>query len=228
MKGKNICIEIDPYNLKNNKKENVLIQRGRTYSTNNNQEIIKAKNFEHFLNPNKSKNSKKKNLQNNQESNQVNEEMNKPSKIKKQLESKCPQKDFFLYNQNTGIDIERQTINGINDYAELIDKNMKILEKSNLSNNCLEHHEIQQLLRTKMVDWMVEVLTTFKSREPTFFLSVSIMDRYLKNKKDPLTISDLHLVGIACMYISSKVEDIYPLRMSSVYEKIGHKKFSIA
>lgn len=78
-----------------------------------------------------------------------------------------------------------------------------------------------------MVDWMIEVLTNFKCDDQTFFLSVSLLDRYFKNKMETREISDLHITGVTCMFIASKYEDIYPLKMKMVYEKIAHKKLSI-
>jgi Flp pilus assembly CpaF family ATPase len=78
-----------------------------------------------------------------------------------------------------------------------------------------------------MVDWMIEVLTNFKCDDQTFFLSTSLMDRYFKNKMDIREVSDLHVTGVTCMFIASKYEDIYPLKMKMVHEKIAHKKLSI-
>ena len=37
----------------------------------------------------------------------------------------------------------------------------------------------------------------------------------------------MHIIGVTCMFISSKYEDIYPLKMKMVYEKIAHKKLPI-
>jgi hypothetical protein len=37
----------------------------------------------------------------------------------------------------------------------------------------------------------------------------------------------LHGVGVTAMFIASKYEDIYPLKMKTVFEKIAHKKISI-
>jgi hypothetical protein len=42
----------------------------------------------------------------------------------------------------------------------------------------LEGHEVNGLLRARMVDWMIEVLTNFKCDDLTFFLAVSMMDRH--------------------------------------------------
>lgn len=33
-----------------------------------------------------------------------------------------------------------------------------------------------------MVDWMIEVLTNFKCDDQTFFLGVSLLDRYMTGK----------------------------------------------
>lgn len=56
---------------------------------------------------------------------------------------------------------------------------------------------------------------------------MSILDRYFKNKNETREISDLHIIGVTCMFISSKYEDIYPLKMKMVFEKIAHKKLPI-
>lgn len=78
-----------------------------------------------------------------------------------------------------------------------------------------------------MIDWMVEVLHTFKMSEQTLFVSVNLLDRYFKNSKKPLQSSELHLSGMVAMFIASKYEDICPLLMRTVINKIGHGKFTV-
>lgn len=75
---------------------------------------------------------------------------------------------------------------------------------------------------------MIEVLTNFKCDDQTFFLAISLLDRYLKNKPEPSDIGDLHVMGVTTMFIASKYEDIYPLKMKMVFEKIAHKKLPIS
>jgi hypothetical protein len=53
------------------------------------------------------------------------------------------------------------------------------------------------------------------------------MDQFLQKTKNPQEVSDLHLIGVTCMFMASKYEEIYPLRLSVVHEKIGHKKLSL-
>lgn len=52
------------------------------------------------------------------------------------------------------------------------------------------------------------------------------MDRYFSKVPDNLEVSALHVSGVAAMFLASKYEDIYPLKMRDVYEKIGHKRLS--
>ena len=61
-----------------------------------------------------------------------------------------------------------------------------------------------------MVDWMIEVLTNFKCDDQTFFLAVSLLDRYFKLKPETREVGDLHILGVTCMFMASKYEDIYP------------------
>jgi hypothetical protein len=58
-------------------------------------------------------------------------------------------------------------------------------------------------------------------------LAVSLEDRYFKYCEEHKEIADLHVIGVTCMFIASKFEDIYPLKMKTVFEKIAHKKIDI-
>ncbi len=87
-------------------------------------------------------------------------------------------------------------------------------------------HEITWDYRTKMVDWMVEVCTSFKTSERAYFLAVTLFDNFLRRVPRKLQNADVHLIGVGCMYLASKYEDIYPLHSKTVAEKIAHKAFS--
>lgn len=100
------------------------------------------------------------------------------------------------------------------------------LENRNFYPSPLENHKIDADIRTKMIDWMLEVLSAYNSEIFTFNLSVQIMDMYLAKCKTVLANNDMHLIGIVSMFIASKMEDICPIRMSHVKSKISHGKFS--
>jgi hypothetical protein len=60
-------------------------------------------------------------------------------------------------------DIQRQNINVRCEYSESIDFYLRELEECYNTRDSLKHHKITPALRARMVDWMIEVLTNFKS-----------------------------------------------------------------
>ena len=124
-------------------------------------------------------------------------------------------------------EIQRQNINVRADLAEDVDKYLRNLELEYSSSGCLTRHKITPALRARMVDWMIEVLTNFRCDDQTFFLAINLLDRYFKNCTGSKEVSDLHVTGVTTMFIASKFEDIYPLKMKTVFEKIAHKKLDI-
>jgi len=89
----------------------------------------------------------------------------------------------------------------------------------------LDRHDINPKLRSRMIDWMVEVFSAFKSQRAAFFLASQLFDTYLFKSKEPVDPKQVHLLGLTCMYIASKMEDIRPLGMKQVTKAIGHKQF---
>ena len=42
-----------------------------------------------------------------------------------------------------------------------------------------------------------------------------------------MRVCELHAIGVTAMFVASKYEDIYPLRMKTIDEKIAQKKIPI-
>ena len=124
-------------------------------------------------------------------------------------------------------DVQRYNINVRYELGLDIDKYLRDLEQTYDSADSLQRHNITPALRARMVDWMIEVLTNFKCDDQTFFIAVSLQDRFFKGCPQIKEVSDLHLSGVTCMFIASKYEDIYPLKMKTVYDKIAHQKLEI-
>jgi cyclin B len=68
--------------------------------------------------------------------------------------------------------------------------------------------DITEKMRMTLVDWLVEVAWKFKLSPDTLFLTVSLLDRYLAEKS--VARNKLQLVGVTCMLLASKHEEIYP------------------
>ncbi|WCJ38434.1 Cyclin-A3-1 [Euphorbia peplus] len=63
-------------------------------------------------------------------------------------------------------------------------------------------------MREILVDWLVEVAEKYKFVSDTLYLTVSYVDRYLSSQV--LSRNKLQLLGVSCMHIASKYEDISP------------------
>jgi len=72
--------------------------------------------------------------------------------------------------------------------------------------------EVNEKMRTILIDWLVDVHLKFKLHEETFFLAVDLVDRYLTVAR--VSRSQLQLVGITCMLLAAKYEEIWPPEVS--------------
>ncbi|CAK85243.1 unnamed protein product (macronuclear) [Paramecium tetraurelia] len=63
-------------------------------------------------------------------------------------------------------------------YTEEIFFYLKEQEKKSTPQEFLKNHSIPSNLRAKMIDWMVEVLCSYKCTDQTFFVAVRTLDFY--------------------------------------------------
>ncbi|GER42164.1 cyclin A3 [Striga asiatica] len=68
--------------------------------------------------------------------------------------------------------------------------------------------DINPAMRAKLVDWLVEVAEEYKLVSDTLYLTVNYIDRYLSAHK--LLRNRLQLLGVSCMLVASKYEEIKP------------------
>jgi hypothetical protein len=68
--------------------------------------------------------------------------------------------------------------------------------------------EVNENMRAILIDWLIDVHLKFKLWSETLFLTINLIDRFLS--KVAVKKSDLQLIGISCMLIATKYEEIYP------------------
>jgi G2/mitotic-specific cyclin-B, other len=68
--------------------------------------------------------------------------------------------------------------------------------------------DINQKMRSILIDWLIEIHNKFKLHNQTLWLTVNILDRYLEQVQ--ILRNKLQLVGISALLIASKFEEIYP------------------
>lgn len=63
-------------------------------------------------------------------------------------------------------------------------------------------------MRGILVDWLVEVHLKFRLGAETLYLTINLIDRFLEKRE--VTRAKLQLIGVTCLLIAAKYEEIYP------------------
>lgn len=71
-----------------------------------------------------------------------------------------------------------------------------------------KQRDINHSMRAILVDWLVEVAEEYRLHPRTLYLSVAYIDRFLSEMS--VQRGKLQLVGVTCMLLASKYEEIYP------------------
>merc|ERR1712243_353539 len=64
-------------------------------------------------------------------------------------------------------------------------------------------------MRAVLIDWLIEVQIQFKLLQETLFLTVNTIDRFMALDGKTVPRSKLQLVGVAAMFLVSKIEEVY-------------------
>ena len=79
-------------------------------------------------------------------------------------------------------------------------------------------------MRAKMIDWLMEITEAYQLKNETFFLAIYLMDEYFRKAKKRLEVGELHVIGVTCIFMACKYEEVHPLRLKTVFRDIGHSK----
>ncbi|KXG21616.1 cyclin-A1-4 [Sorghum bicolor] len=84
------------------------------------------------------------------------------------------------------------------------------------STNFLEttQTDMSKTMRAMLIDWLVEVTEEYRLVPETLYLTVNYIDRYLSVKE--ISRHRLQLVGVACLLIAAKYEEICPLQVEEL------------
>jgi cyclin A len=97
------------------------------------------------------------------------------------------------------------------EYFEAITAHLRASEKKHQPSKSYladKQPDVNEQMRSILVDWLNEVMEEFRLKVDTLCLTVNVVDRYLSRVAVPRNL--LQLVGIASMLIASKVEEIVP------------------
>ncbi|XP_069565971.1 G1/S-specific cyclin-E1 [Brachyistius frenatus] len=72
-----------------------------------------------------------------------------------------------------------------------------------------KHPHLQPKMRAVLLDWLMEVSEVYKLHRETYHLAQDYFDRFMATQRNVFK-STLQLIGITCLFISAKVEEMYP------------------
>ncbi|XP_027343410.1 G2/mitotic-specific cyclin S13-7-like [Abrus precatorius] len=117
---------------------------------------------------------------------------------------------ILVEGEDQPVDIDANDANEVV-VAEYLDDMYKFYKLTEEDYQALDYmksqHNINEMMRSITVDWLVDVHMKFKFKPETLYLTVNIIDRYLS-----LTIvskEELQLVGIGSMLLACKYEEIW-------------------
>ncbi len=74
--------------------------------------------------------------------------------------------------------------------------------------------EINQAMRSILIDWLIDLHQKWKLQPETLFITVNTIDRYLMRRL--VTRSRLQLLGVSALFIACKYQEIYPPVLSDL------------
>lgn len=99
------------------------------------------------------------------------------------------------------------------EYSEAI---YKYFREKEINSSCKEGYinpeEINESIRSTLIDWIVSIHSKLMLKEETLYLAVNYIDRYIR-KVQP-TKHELQLIGLTCLIIAAKYEEVYLPQMS--------------
>lgn len=96
----------------------------------------------------------------------------------------------------------------VSEYVTDIFNYLKEVEQTTMPNpNYMEmQKDLAWNMRGILTDWLIQVHSRFRLLPETLFLAVNIIDRFLSQRV--VSLAKLQLVGITCLFIAAKVEEI--------------------
>lgn len=75
--------------------------------------------------------------------------------------------------------------------------------------------DVNRRMRAILFNWLLEIAFKYSFKLRTIFLTANIFDRYLQSRR--INRGQLQLVGVTCLLVASKYEDIYPPELKDLY-----------
>ncbi len=75
-------------------------------------------------------------------------------------------------------------------------------------------NQINEKMRAVLINWLLSIHAKLKLKPQTFFIAVQLLDKYCLKKE--VERKNFQKIGIACLYIAAKFEEIFPPKLSDI------------
>ena len=206
----NVHINIEDNNIINEDKNKIIEKLNENIDKTKIKETISPKNVSISINYEEQKQNENKKIEEEKKEEEKEEEIKeeekkeekeklKPIKIEDKYEGM-----YFKKVENENIQIPIEYIDSIY-YNLLLEEEIGIESKAEY-NYMKNQNEINEQMRSILIDWIIDVHHKFNFTDETLFMTTSIIDRFLTCKK--ITRSKLQLLGVTALMISCKHEEI--------------------
>ena len=111
--------------------------------------------------------------------------------------------------------INSQIIELKNEYEYIFDIFEDLIHQENCdcpTYGYMKHQtEVNKQMRAILVDWIIDVHKKFNFQQETLHLTINLLDRYLSKRN--IKKIEFQLLGVTCLFISAKYEEIYKLEI---------------
>lgn len=116
-----------------------------------------------------------------------------------------------ILSEKRNHDKKRECPQLVKDYTNRITQFLLLKDPQNkiFRNFIYKQKEITANMRSKLIDWLVDVSLKFNIMDETLFAAVWYLDKYLGNGPQ-IKKQNFQLIGISCLMIASKFEEVYP------------------
>ena len=198
------------YTSLNKNKQNININNNIIININNSQsETIPIPNLNNIKEKQSEKekiktknNSQKKKNSKNKITKQITQVKNKNSKNIK-IHEYSPKK-YIKIDKIRNNQIPKDYLNII--YYNLLQEEHKGVKPMVVYNYMTDQNEINEQMRSVLIDWLIDVHHKFQFKEETLFMTILIIDRYCTIRQ--ILRVNLQLLGITAMMIACKHEEI--------------------
>lgn len=94
-------------------------------------------------------------------------------------------------------------------WIKMLNKELKYVHDKSFMQR---HPKLQPKMRSILLDWLLEVSEVYTLHRETFYLAQDFFDRFMLTQEN-VGKTRLQLIGITCLFIASKIEEIYPPKL---------------